>query len=264
MTTQAIDDRVIARAMADYPQIAELVQGSTPVVSFGNPTLAKVVTVGINPSSNEFQKSGKSKDLLVGKKKRLVDTEALGISDPKNLTKEQAIKVIEGCYSYFNQDEHNPYMAWFKHLNENINKHFGADYLDQSAAHLDLVQWATDPVWGGIDSNHVKAELLASDAEFLRYQIESKNFDIVFMNGSQVTEQLVATGIVEVTRTHETGYQTESGKPRKLDFYRGTTRNGSLVLGWSRTFPGHYISEVALPEVVKELHSFMDKQTRGN
>lgn len=264
MTTHTIEDRVIARAMADYPQIGELVKGSTPVVSFGNPTLAKVVTVGINPSSNEFQKSGKSKDLLVGKKKRLVDTEVLGLTNPKSLTKEQAIQVIEGCYNYFNKKGHNPYMTWFKHLNDNINKHFGADFQDQSAAHLDLVQWATDPVWGGIDSDEVKADLLKSDAEFLRYQIENKKYDIVFMSGSQVTEQLVATGIVEVTLTHQTGYKTKSGKPRKLEFYRGTTRNGSLVLGWSRTFPGHYISKEALPGVVKELHAFMNNQTRGN
>jgi hypothetical protein len=261
-TTYQIEERVIKRAMEAYPSIAELVSGSTPVVSFGNPGLAKIITIGINPSSCEFQKSGKSKDLLPFGKKRLVDTETLGISNPVSLTRDQAIQVIEGCYEYFYSKPHNPYMTWFRHLNENINKHFGLDYRDGSAAHLDLVQWATDPVWGGIDSDSVKAGLLKSDAEFLRYQVGMKNHDIVFMNGSQVTEQLVETGIVEVNLTRETSYKTKSGKARKLEFFSGQTFNGSLVLGWSRTFPGHYISEAALPEVVKELHTFMDQQTK--
>jgi hypothetical protein len=257
-----IPQRVIDRAMAAYPAIEELVAGSTPVVSFGNPATAKIITIGINPSSSEFQKSGKSKDLLPVGKKRLVDQETLGINNPTSLTREQAIQVIEGCYDYFFSKPHNPYMTWFKHLNQNVNKHFGLDYRDASAAHLDLVQWATDPVWGGIKSDSVRAELLKSDAEFLRYQVGMKNHDIVFMNGSQVTEQLLATGIVEVSLTKETSYKTKSGKPRKLEFYRGKTFNGSLVLGWSRTFPGHYISEKALPAVVQELQQFMDEQTK--
>ena len=90
--------------------------------------------------------------MLPVEKKRLVDLETLGIENPKSLNREQAIQVIEGCYDYFDMKNHNPYMTWFKHLNDNINNHFGLDYLDGSAAHLDLVQWATDPVWGGIKS----------------------------------------------------------------------------------------------------------------
>ena len=56
MTTKfIIEDRVIERAMAQYPKVPELVEFSTPVVSFGYPRNAKVATLGINPSSNEFQ-----------------------------------------------------------------------------------------------------------------------------------------------------------------------------------------------------------------
>lgn len=262
MATYNIEEQVIARAMAEYPNISELVKGSTPVVSFGYPAPAKVVTIGINPSSNEFQKSGKSKDLLTLPKKRLIDSEILGIPSSQQLTREQAIAVIEGCYDYFNKREHNPYMTWFKHLNENINKHFGADYLDGSAVHLDLVQWATDPVWGNIKSKSVRSDLLAADAEFLRYQLSAKRYDIVFMNGSQVTEQLISTKIVELSLTKEFTYKTKNGKSKKLEFYKGNTANGSLALGWSRTFPGHYISADALPAVIEEFHRFMDQQTK--
>lgn len=257
-----IEERVIERVMSPFPTISQLVSGSTPVVSFGNPGLAKIITIGINPSSNEFQVSGKSKKLLSPGKKRLVDLETLGIDNPMSLNRDQAIQVINGCYNYFDTNNRNPYMTWFKHLNDNINKHFGINYLDGSAAHLDLVQWATDPVWGGIASDEIKSQLLESDSDFLRYQIGIKKFDIVFMNGREVTEQLVKTKIVEVTLTKATAYQTKSNKTRPLEFFKGTTSNGSLALGWSKPFPGHYIASQSLPKVVQELYSFMDEHAK--
>ena len=262
MASNEIQERVIERAMQSFPTIEQLVVGSTPVVSFGNPGPAKMITVGINPSSSEFQVSGKSKNLLPVEKKRLVDLETLSIENPKSLNREQAIRVIEGCYDYFDTKNHNPYMTWFKHLNDNINNHFGLDYLDGSAAHLDLVQWATDPVWGGIKSEVIKDELLKSDSEFLRYQVGAKKYDIVFMNGRKVRDQLEGTGIVEVTQTKSTSYQTKDKKTMPLEFFKGTTSNGSLALGWSKTFPGHYIWSESLPKVVQELHQFMDEQTK--
>ena len=262
MASNEIQERVIERAMENFPAIEQLVVGSTPVVSFGNPGPAKLITIGINPSSSEFQVFGKSKNLLPVEKKRLVDLETLGLKNPKSLNREQAIRVIEGCYNYFDMKNHNPYMTWFKHLNDNINKHFGLDYLDGSAAHLDLVQWATDPVWGGIKSEVTKDELLKSDSEFLRYQVVAKKYDIVFMNGRKVKDQLEGTGIVEVTQTKSTSYKTKTKKTLPLEFFKGTTSNGSLALGWSKTFPGHYIWPESLPKVVQELHQFMDEQTK--
>ena len=262
MASNEIQERVIERAMENFPAIEQLVVGSTPVVSFGNPGPAKLITIGINPSSSEFQVFGKSKNLLPVEKKRLVDLETLGLKNPKSLNREQAIRVIEGCYNYFDMKNHNPYMTWFKHLNDNINKHFGLDYLDGSAAHLDLVQWATDPVWGGIKSEVTKDELLKSDSEFLRYQVGAKKYDIVFMNGRKVKDQLEGTGIVDVTQTKSTSYKTKTKKTLPLEFFKGTTSNGSLALGWSKTFPGHYIWPESLPKVVQELHQFMDEQTK--
>ena len=262
MASNEIQERVIERAMRSFPTIEELVVGSTPVVSFGNPGPAKMITIGINPSSSEFQVFGKSKNLLSVEKKRLVDLETLGIVNPKSLNREQAIRVIEGCYNYFDTKKHNPYMTWFKHLNDNINKHFGLNYLDGSAAHLDLVQWATDPVWGGIKSEVTKDELLKSDSEFLRYQVSAKKYDIVFMNGREVKNQLEGTGIVEVTKIKSPSYQTRNKRTIPLEFFRGSTSNGSLVLGWSKPFPGHYIWAESLPAVVQELHQFMDEQTK--
>jgi len=255
-----IEERVIERAMATYPDIPEIVQSSTPVVSFGYPNDARVITVGINPSSSEFQVAGKSTKLLSVDKKRLVDTEVLRIKDPKSLTRDQAIRVIEGCYSYFDSVNH---YDWFDHMNSSMNSYFKADYYDGSAAHLDLVQWATFPVWGGIESDETKDSLLEADVEFLRYQVNMKKYDAIYLNGASVFEQLTSNGIINAIETDNIiHYKTKSGAPRTLKCYQGESLNGSLVLGCNKPFPGHYISGEELPRVVLELHQFFDQYTK--
>jgi hypothetical protein len=252
-----IEERVIERAMAEYPKIKELVEFSTPVVSFGYPTSARIVTVGINPSSLEFLTAGKNKKILAANSKRLIDLESLGVSNPKTLNLEQAIKVIEGCYRYFDADS-KPYMQWFDHLNDNVNAYFKSNYRDGSAAHLDLVQWATNPVWGNIKDKNVKSGLLKGDVDFLRYQMNSKEFEVIFLNGRQVFDQLTNHKIVEATEVETVTYLTKNGKSLPVTFYKGKSRNGSLVVGWSRTFPGHHISAGALQGVVKKLHKHFE------
>jgi len=256
-----IEERVIERAMATYPDIPEFVEYSTPVVAFGYPANAKMVTVGINPSSVEFQTKSKPSRVLAEGKKRLVDTQILGIEDPSALTQEEAIQVINGCYSYFDEGN-NPY-DWFDHLNNHINKHFGNSYYAGTAAHLDLVQWATDPVWGNIKDETIKVQLLKNDADFLRYQVNSKKFEVIYLNGKSVFEQLTSNGIITAAPTGKViHFKTKSGAPRELICYQGESANGSLVLGCNKPFPGHYISGEELPRVVDELRTFFDQYTK--
>jgi hypothetical protein len=256
-----IEERVIERAMEPYPKISEIVPFSTPVISFGNPVHARVLTVGINPSSLEFLTAGKHKKVLPTGEKRLVDLQVLGIKEASGLTREAAIRVIQGCYGYFDSSS-KPYMTWFKHLNKNVCNFFGADYRKGSAAHVDLVQWATDPVWGNISNPATRESLLDGDVEFLKYQIDSNAHLVIFMNGKQVFEQLTAHKIVKANIDQTIRYQTKLGKSIPINFYKGITENKTLVLGWSRTFPGHHISNEALPKVVEQLHNHFEKYAR--
>jgi len=177
-----IEERVIERTMADYPNIKELVEFSTPVVSFGYPKGARVATLGINPSSNEFQIGNGNKNPLRPGEKRLVDTLAIGTDKPKSLTRDQAIAVIKGCYSYFNV---KPY-EWFKKLEQTILTPSGFSYYDNTACHLDLVQWATDPVWQSIKDKNVTKALLEADQDFLEFQLKEYDFEVIFLNGGTV------------------------------------------------------------------------------
>jgi len=246
-----IEERVIERAMVEYPDIAEIVDFSTPVVSFGNPNLARVATLGINPSSNEFQiGDGDKRPLGIVEKKRLIDTEVLGISKPKALNREQAIEVVTGCYNYFLGSEANPY-KWFKKLEGIVLNPAGYSYYDSRnlACHLDLVQWATDPVWSKIKQKRVRDSLLLADKEFLRYQLTSYKFEYVFLNGGLVLEQFKRLDITNLKQVESLTRNAYGGKHQVL---KGK-RNGTTFLGWGINVGARDANKSGLSELAQML-----------
>jgi len=93
--------------------------------------------------------------------------------------------VVNACNGYF---EANPYRGWFDQL-EPVLQSVGASYYNGTACHLDLVQWATDPVWSKISNRAVRDRLLAEDAAFLRHQLRTGPFRLLLINGSSVVRQ---------------------------------------------------------------------------
>lgn len=65
----------------------------------------------------------------------------------------------------------------------------GASYKDGSAASLDIVQWATQPVWGGLTVRQ-KRKLLESDVPFLAQQLRNEKIEALLINGRGVMEAL--------------------------------------------------------------------------
>jgi hypothetical protein len=49
------------------------------------------------------------------------------------------------------QPDRNPYRRWFDPLDQALRAAFGVSYYAGTACHLDLVQWATTPVWNNRD-----------------------------------------------------------------------------------------------------------------
>ena len=230
MNSEEIKKRVLERVMAPYPKNCHVVPYSTPVVSFGNPETSTVATLGINPSSGEF--FDKKKNLLGLEKKRLVDAEVLGLpSEIEQLDLEQAEQVLQGCFKYFETEKH---YEWFNVLEEYVLEPAGASYFQSTedekdlACHLDLVQWATDPVWGDIKDKGIQKTLLANDFDFLRFQLETYKFKKLFLNGQEVVTQFKNLGIAELVEVGQTPFQSD-GKMSPL--YRG--RFGDTeVWGW--------------------------------
>jgi hypothetical protein len=135
---------VADRIRAAVPDGANVVPGSTPVVAFGDVSRARVATVGLNPSRIEFEVKGAWLD---GDKRRLATYRSLGVNTLEGAADDDVAQVLADCYAYFDASR-NPHWRWFRPLDKLLEKSVGATYEQRNACHLDLVQWATDPVFG--------------------------------------------------------------------------------------------------------------------
>jgi len=206
------------------PSGAYIVKGAVPVVSFGNPARAAVATLGINPSSSEFL--DRNKQPLPEALRRLATLDSLGASSTEDLTDDQIAEVVAGCNGYFHR---NPYTKWFDPLDGILEGGLGVSYFDGSAAHLDLVQWATDPVWGNIPDQGVREQLLEEGSEFLRQQLERENVSLVVVNGLGVWNQLTKLGLIRVISEDTLVY----GRRKTTAKARVAEGCGARFVGWT-------------------------------
>lgn len=211
------------RLRRPVPDGIPVVPGSTPVLAFGDPTTASVATLGLNPSRIEFlDDSGQP---LTGDDRRLVDLPLLGITSLADATTEQLEAVVEGCDRYFTG---NPYWRWFRPLDDVLRNALGVNYRDGSACHLDLSQWATDPVWGGLDATQ-KRRLTEDDAPFLAEQLRQENVRVLLLCGRAALEPFIRTRLVQLEKVADV--TSASGRLR-CDVFAGTA-GSAVVYGWS-------------------------------
>ncbi len=180
---------VAERVRRAMPEGCFVVPASTPVVSFGDPYRARVAMLGLNPSSSEFLRP--DGQLLAGESQRLESLASLGVESLVDASDEVVARVVRACYGYFAGP--NPYWEFFGHM-ERLLAAGGWSYRDGSACHLDLVQWATDPIWGGIPDDGVQKQLLLADAAFLRRQLAETDLRLVLVNGATAVAQVEAVG----------------------------------------------------------------------
>jgi hypothetical protein len=174
---------------------AHVVPVSFPITSFGDPRAARVATLSINPSVIEFTRSDKAHTVLPEGEKRFVDRETLGLSQFDVPTRAQAEQILAGNHNYFRA---HPYKKWFDWLENYVLSPIGASFHDGSAVHLDLVQWATYPVWSEISSREVQAQLIADDLQFLTRLLELARFDALFLNGRTVHDTIKKTDLFHI------------------------------------------------------------------
>jgi hypothetical protein len=237
-------DYLISRAIAQPPQDCFVVRGSTPVVAFGDPVRSSVATLGINPSSKEFL--NRKGVLLAGDKRRLATLHSLEVKDRSSLDAEDGIKVLNGCAEYFRK---TPY-HWFNPLNQVLSEGIGASY-GSTACHLDLAQWATDPVWRDLDAT-VRMKLLDDGVDFLVNQLEREQYRLVLVNGRTVMNEVESAGI-----TSWKSVGSALSDPT-TDLYVGDSGN-QRFLGWScnlQSQPGARRHIGALTSFVKEFAGF--------
>lgn len=210
---------LLERAALQPPNDCAVVPGSTPVVSFGHPLDPRVATLGINPSSGEFLAAGQ---LLQGDQRRLATLQSIEDPSYEGIDEAKAVAIIEGCASYFDR---NPY-RWFNVLDRILTEALGASYFHKTACHLDLVQWATDPIWKKLRRDQ-QERLLEGDREFLRRQLTHEGYKVVIVNGATAMRWAQAAGIVT---WQETDRINASPPAARFSVGRG---EGALFLGWS-------------------------------
>lgn len=223
---------------ADYLQVmvrrrppagAPVVSGSTPVVAFGDPSKAEVATLAINPSRREFTDA--DGQMLTGDRRRLATLESLGASDLESLTNEQVATVVAECADYF---AGNPYWQWFDALDRVVHAGLGASFYDGTACHLDLVQWATDPVWSHIPDRQVRQALLDDGVGHLAEQLRRENIRLVLLNGREVINQVQRTRVAELAAVDSLTRGATS-----CTLYAGEGA-GARFLGWSTNLQGSF------------------------
>ncbi len=220
---------VVAMVRRALPRGCGVVPGSTPVVAFGDPQSAEIATLGINPSWAEFCAGD---ELLTGARRRLADAPSLGLEDPEHATDDQVRRIVADCAGYFSRPGANPFWTWFRVLEKVLVAGCDASYLDGTACHLDLVQWATRPVWRKL-SPDVRTRLLRDGVPHLRAQLERDNIRLVLLNGRQVLDQVRSVGLVQLENARTLVYHGD----KTTTLYRGTSA-GVRFLGWSVNLQG--------------------------
>jgi hypothetical protein len=200
----AVVPEIAARIRRAALTEAGVVPDSLPVVSFGDPGIANVATVSLNPSWLEFQSS--SGDWLLGEKRRLASLKSLRVQDPRDLDDQQVGQVVAECHAYFNGP--NWYRRWFGWLERLLKESGAGSYIDGSACHLDLVQWATKPAQGKLLPADWR-RLVREDREFLRWQLDNSNVRVVLVNGASVVAGLYQAGLVSGFSEEQLEYQVK-------------------------------------------------------
>jgi Luciferase-like monooxygenase len=141
-------------------------------------------------------------------------------------TQDQIRSAIEECAAYFRVG-HNPYRRWFDPLDEILRAALGVSFYDDTACHLDLVQWATRPAWGEL-STHGREILLWEGLPHLRRLLRHGNVRTVLLNGRQVIDHVMAARLGELRPSGE----VRINPMRACSLYTGEF-GAVKFIGWS-------------------------------
>jgi hypothetical protein len=222
---------IAERIRRPIPADSFVLAGSLPIVSFGDPDRAVVATLSLNPSWLEFQSP--VGNWLLEADRRLASLKSIGISDPRDLDDAQVAQVAAESNLYFRGP--NWYKTWFHWLEALLTNTGAGSYLDGSACHLDLVQWATKPAQGQLPLA-AWDRLVDEDRAFLQWQLRNSNVSAVLINGVTAVASLVQAGLVGSFDDDMIEYETVGGRGQ-LRVFRAVS-DGVLFLGWNKVLAG--------------------------
>jgi hypothetical protein len=196
--------------------------------------------LAINPSALEFL--DKKGQLLAGVQRRLATLESLQVDSYDGLGRDHGDQILDDCAAYFHR---RPYNNWFGRLDPVLKDGLGVSYYEDTACHLDLVQWATDPYWNRLETD-TRANLLKQDRDFLVQQLRNESYKVIVVNGRTALNEVERAGIVA---WEPIGVIDE--RPR-TELYRAETE-GAVFIGWSCNIPNQQGASRHLPALAQAL-----------
>jgi hypothetical protein len=177
---------------------------------------------------------------------------SLGIDRLTGAPNDAVARIWNRCNRYFHG---NRYTRWFNRLEEILN-HVDASYYADTACHLDLSQWATDPTWNGLPPQ-ARQRLVNGDAEFLQTQLRSEPIRLLLLNGRSVISafQSILGG--------QLGTEPETVNDRSVTTTLFTGQYGNVyVIGWSTNLQsGFGVTNVLRQRLVARVRELHDRDT---
>lgn len=256
MSVILLEEIILERLREEPPDYCTIVEKSLPIIAFGRFMNSKVATISLNPSYAEFEK--------VKGHNRFHTLDTLGIEKYSDINEVHVKSILEYCETYFERSystgvrkiKKHPiyYSRWFNPMELIINKINGSSYLDGSACHLDISQWATKTIWGDLNQSQKKALIGAKDLELIRELIKNNNYEMLLLNGATTSKYVLKniflidnynTFILSTSPKVEVYYKEtnhllgiKTKKPIKLfgwnDYIQRKPKNINLIVNWIR------------------------------
>lgn len=219
------------------PTTVKIVEGSIPIVFFGNVEKAEIATLSLNPSNIEFEHKGI---------RRCVDRKHFKISDDKELTYEQAETIYQSLLLFFKV---NPYKRWFNPMNK-LFQSKGYEYYNDKIVHLDISPWATSEKWAKISFDERESII---DTTIIKTVLERRGIKKLFINGKTAFNIFCDTMKIQEEKVQEESfdYFTKKNNKRKYIIYE-TEIFGCKVVGWNL-----YIHQGCPQGLINKIESFL-------
>jgi hypothetical protein len=190
---------------------------------------------------------------LGGDSRRLATYASLGITEISGAEPNIIAQVLQDCNQYFHR---RPYRSWFDALLPTLEV-CGASYYNDTACHLDLVQWATNPKWSKLKAS-VKKSLLAEDAAFLESQLRNENIRLLLVNGNAVWKELKSAMRNNLMTDDSEIIDGHADTSTRL--YTGGLFGTIKVIAWSANLQsswGHQVTDALRAELVQRVKRFV-------
>ena len=179
------------------PAGCEVPSGVFPVTHLGEISKARILTVGLNPSTQEYFTRLKPRlAYLSSNSKRLINRDELNLSPRGKPNEDQLVRVMLSMDRYFSVGQ---LRAEYKVLQEKILDTTDASFKKGTAAQSFAVQWPTLLSLSKIDDSTMKEDLIRETSQFLLdLVIRSPSIEKVLINGPNATKLLRDAGHFKV------------------------------------------------------------------